>query len=172
MSKTKLEFRLEVAEAIAEDLDNDGLDYSAGVIRELINRVKAMERVRPGTWSDADWPGSQGHSMGQRPCAACGDIDGCHLPAMLRKAVEHSSEQCPGGDGCQCCGNGCDCGCRDSCPRFITHELLRLNRAATKWACGGGPNKSQRVLPELGAIHANGGHPEHVPFGVYEDGRA
>ncbi|MBS0202809.1 MAG: hypothetical protein JSS49_07925 [Planctomycetes bacterium] len=30
-----------------------------------------------------------------------------------------------------------------------------------------------RRVPELGVIHANGGHPEHMPghYGVYEDGR-
>ncbi len=84
MSKTKLEFRLEVAEAIAEDLDNDGLDYSAGVIRELVARVRQELDVR----------------------------------------------------------------CVPRCQQM------------------------DRVTPELGAIHANGGHPEHVPFGVYEDGRA
>jgi len=25
---------------------------------------------------------------------------------------------CPGGFSCKCCGAGCDCGCRDDCPRW------------------------------------------------------
>jgi hypothetical protein len=36
----------------------------------------------------------------------------------LRTKVEASGEQCPGGKGCECCHAGCDCGCRNDCPKF------------------------------------------------------
>lgn len=29
-----------------------------------------------------------GHTMDCRPCATCGDLDGCHMPAKLRNALE------------------------------------------------------------------------------------
>lgn len=37
---------------------------------------------------------------------------------LLDAAVAKSREQCPGGDSCTCCRPGCDCGCRNDCPRF------------------------------------------------------
>ncbi len=41
----------------------------------------------------------------------------------LQAAIERSNQQCPGGRGCTCCGSGCDCGCRNDCPRF--HGVIR-----------------------------------------------
>jgi hypothetical protein len=39
---------------------------------------------------------------------------------MLQDAIRRSHERCPGGAGCQCCNvsGGCDCGCRNDCPKF------------------------------------------------------
>lgn len=37
----------------------------------------------------------------------------------VRDAIKASAAQCPGGAGCECCGSGCTCGCRDSCPNFV-----------------------------------------------------
>lgn len=36
----------------------------------------------------------------------------------LDKEVERSASKCPGGESCKCCGPGCDCGCRNECPKF------------------------------------------------------
>ncbi len=35
--------------------------------------------------------------------------------------------QCAGGQNCTCCCSGCDCGCRDSCPQWIT-QAEKLER--------------------------------------------
>lgn len=46
--------------------------------------------------------------------------------AALDRAVLKSTQPCPGGLGCACCGTGCDCGCRNDCPRFrglILHQI-------------------------------------------------
>ena len=32
--------------------------------------------------------------------------------------VEKSNASCRGGIGCRCCYAGCDCGCRNHCPKF------------------------------------------------------
>lgn len=69
----------------------------------------------------------QHHSMNNRAaCPACGDIEGCHVPARLNRAIAESPDQCPGGDGCMCCNAGCDCGCRNQCPRFAAWVLDQL----------------------------------------------
>lgn len=36
----------------------------------------------------------------------------------LDNEVERSASKCPGGESCKCCGAGCNCGCRNECPRF------------------------------------------------------
>lgn len=49
----------------------------------------------------------------------------------LRQAVVDSGEPCPGGHHCTCCSSGCNCGCRDSCPKFLLMVSDRLKGGAT-----------------------------------------
>jgi hypothetical protein len=43
--------------------------------------------------------------------------------------------QCPGGSGCFCCGDGCDCGCRNDCPKWrAANEKAR--KATPDWVKG------------------------------------
>lgn len=72
--------------------------------------LAAIERGRA---AGVEGPGT---AQALQPEAACAQ----DLQMLLRDAVARSVEQCPGGNGCDCCRSGCDCGCRDSCPRFLT----------------------------------------------------
>jgi len=54
--------------------------------------------------------------------------------------VESDPRQCPGGDNCTCCGTGCDCGCRNDCPKFrwyVKHYPYSRNEIKTKENCNG-----------------------------------
>lgn len=39
--------------------------------------------------------------------------------SMARELAAMSRDRCEGGSDCRCCGAGCDCGCRNECPKFI-----------------------------------------------------
>ena len=47
----------------------------------------------------------------------------------LRQMVEDSTAHCPGGEDCACCHPGCNCGCRNVCPRF-RYEVYEAYKAA------------------------------------------
>lgn len=42
--------------------------------------------------------------------------------AKTKTLVHPDCYPCPGGFGCTCCGDGCDCGCVDECPVFKRHQ--------------------------------------------------
>lgn len=67
----------------------------------------------------------------------------------------------------------------DSIHAGLGSLLLRLQeiegeRISPKRECCRASRLREHRIPELGVIHTDGGHPEHVPghYGVYDDGRA
>lgn len=46
----------------------------------------------------------------------------------LEKKIRESHRQCPGGRMCGCCCSGCDCGCRDECPKFASVIRQEMER--------------------------------------------
>ncbi len=47
-------------------------------------------------------------------------------------AVARSPHSCNGDRGCTCCAPGCDCGCRDDCPRFRQDISLGIAAAQSQ----------------------------------------
>ena len=43
-----------------------------------------------------------------------------------------SNANCHGGGGCKCCCAGCDCGCRDRCPKFRGIMWRRFQEAQSE----------------------------------------
>lgn len=65
--------------------------------------------------------------------------------------------------------NGWECGCDplgavERCPVCTDAQCTTCCRTPVQ-------RRREHRVPELGTIHSDGGHPEHVPYGVYEDGR-
>ena len=58
---------------------------------------------------------------------------GCEIESTpkridLNDLVHRSGAKCPGGQGCDCCWSGCDCGCRDACLVFRRMIYLQAVR--------------------------------------------
>jgi len=47
----------------------------------------------------------------------------CYLRRTDSPDEEEEILQCPGGPGCTCCGRGCDCGCKESCPAYTRYLI-------------------------------------------------